>query len=105
MSSFSLILSSFLFASPVLRRLLRILIVVSHARLHLEEQHHGVIFMNGVVAVHRPVSLEVAEAGEDLNVFIGLQPGSVLARHLNVGNIRARGADAAAAAAIKAQSP
>src|SRR3954451_24494125 len=40
---------------------LRVGVVVNHAGLNLEEQHHGVIFVNRVVAVHGPVPLEVAE--------------------------------------------
>src|SRR5882762_8885190 len=78
---------------------LGILVVVGHARLYLEEQHHGVIFVNDVVAVHRPIALKVAEAEEDLHIFVGLQSRDVFARHLNVGNVRSRGADAAATAA------
>src|ERR1041384_619029 len=57
------------------------------------------IFMNDVVAVHRPVALKVAEAEEDFHIFIALQPGAVLARHLHVGHTGARRADTANAAA------
>src|SRR5882672_1547047 len=78
---------------------LRILVVVNHAGLHLEEQHHGVIFMNGVVAVHGPVTLKVAEAEEESSILIELKLGDIFARDLDVGNTRAGGADAATAAA------
>src|SRR5437763_15490588 len=70
---------------------LRILVVVGHAGLHLEEQHHGVIFVHGVVAVHGPVPLEGAEAEEERGVLVGLKPRGILARHFHVGDAGAGG--------------
>ena len=93
-------LCSFLFVLRLLQLAARlgILVVVSHAWLHLEEQHHGVIFVNGVVAVHGPVPLEVTEAEEEGSILIELKLGDILARHLHVGNTSAGGADAGAPA-------
>ena len=85
---------------------LRVLVVVYHARLHLEEQHHGVIFMNGVVAVHGPVSDEVAEAEEERVRLVELEPRDIFSRDLDVRNTVAVGAAVAAAAAtIPAAAP
>src|SRR5437588_6717361 len=81
---------------------LRVLVVVNDAGLHLEEQHHGVIFVDGVVAVHGPVPLEVAEAEEECGVLVELKPRDILARDLHVGDAGPGGADAAAAAAERA---
>lgn len=73
---------------------LRILVVVNHAGLHLEEQHHRVILVNSVVAVHGPISLKVAEPEEDGGILIKLKPRDILARYFYVRNAGARGADA-----------
>src|SRR5205085_784597 len=81
---------------------LRILVVVGHAGLHLEEQHHGVIFVHGVVAVHGPVPLEVAEAEEECGVLVELKPRDILARDLYVGDAGPGGADAASTPAERA---
>src|SRR5258706_5855247 len=61
---------------------LRILVVVNHVWLYLEEQHHGVIFVNGVVAVDGVVAHEIAEARERCNIFLALQAGRVFSPNL-----------------------
>src|SRR5947209_18738638 len=80
-------------------RLLWILVVVNHVGLHLEEQHHGVIFVNRVVTVHRPVTLKVAEAEKDRRVLIELKPSHILARYLHTRHAGTRRAEAAPAPA------
>ncbi len=45
------------------------------------QQHHGVVFMDGVVAVHGPVAAKIAEAGEELNLFAELEATHVLPGH------------------------
>ena len=74
---------------------LRILVVVNHAGLHLEEQHHRMIFVNRVVAVHGPIALEVAEAEEESSVLVKLKSRDILARHFDIWDTRTCSADAA----------
>src|SRR6266568_432917 len=82
------------------------LFVICHVWLHLEEQHHGVIFVNGVVAVHGPIPLKVAEAGEEGVRLVELEPGDVLPGNLHGRHSVAVGAAVTAvAAAIPAAAP
>src|SRR5262245_21782091 len=42
--------------------------------LHLPEQHHLMVFVDGVVAVHRIAAPEVAEPHDQLDLLVELQP-------------------------------
>src|SRR5262245_61049414 len=75
---------------------LRIPVVVCYVVLHLKEQHHRVVFMNDVVAVHRPVTHKIPEAEEGRDVLAKLQPYSILAGYLNIGDIGTDSTDSGA---------
>src|SRR3989440_3441033 len=47
--------------------------------VHVPEQHHGVVLVDGVVAVHRVRPPEVPEALDELDLVAGAQPDGVLA--------------------------
>src|ERR671922_1498180 len=57
--------------------------VVAHV-LHLPEQHHRVIFVNRVVAVHRVPAPEVAEPHDELDFFVEPEPYHVLPAEFHV---------------------
>ena len=59
-----------------------LLVVVSHV-INVKPQHHGVIFVNGVVTVHRIASDKVAETEIDLYVVSLAKPDNVLASALD----------------------
>ena len=60
------------------------LVIVSDV-VDVKPQHHRVIFMNRVVAVHRVTAGEVAEAEVDIYIVILAEPDDVLAPSLNQG--------------------
>src|SRR5712692_6036807 len=85
---------------------LRCLVVIDDARLHLKDEHHRVIFMHGVVAVHGVVPREVAEAEEEGVRLVELEPGDVFSRYLDGRHTESVGAAVAAAAgAVPAAAP
>src|SRR5688500_10379663 len=47
--------------------------------LHLKQQHHLVIFVDGVVAVHRVAAAKVAKAHDDFDLVVEAEPDDVLA--------------------------
>src|SRR4030095_16880232 len=59
-----------------------ILVVVSHV-VDVKSQHHGVVFVNRVVTVHRVTSHKVTEAEIDLYIVILAYSYDVLAPSLN----------------------
>ena len=58
------------------------LTVVPHV-IYVEPQHHRVVLVNRVVAVHWVAPDEVSEAEEDLDIVVLTQPHDVLAAPLN----------------------
>src|ERR1700689_566838 len=65
------------------RSLLRNVNVVSAVRSDVPESHHGVVFVNYVVAVNWILAHPVAEAEEDLHTFVRVYLHNVLSRVLN----------------------
>ena len=59
-----------------------LLVVVPHV-IYVEPQHHGVVLVNRVVAVHRVAPDEVSEAEEKCNVVAISQPHDILAAPFN----------------------
>src|ERR1051325_347230 len=49
---------------------------------HVPAHHHGVVFVNGVVAVHREAAQKGAEANEHFQFLVGAQDDHVLLTHL-----------------------
>src|SRR5262245_26404740 len=52
--------------------------------LHLPEQHHLMVFVDGVVAVHRIAAAEIAEPHDQLDLLVELQSHDILPREFHV---------------------
>src|SRR5438552_8545434 len=59
-------------------------VVVVRVILHRPQQHHGVVLVNRVVAVHGIVPPEVPEAHHQLDLLVELQPDDVLPGEFDV---------------------
>jgi hypothetical protein len=59
-----------------------VFVVVAHV-VDVKSQHHGVVFVNGVVTVHWVSAYKVAEAEVDLDVVVFTQSDDILATSLD----------------------
>src|SRR5262245_63774772 len=55
--------------------------------LHLPEQHHLMVFVDGVVAVHRIAAAEIAEPHDHLDFLVELESHDVLPGEFHVAAV------------------